>query len=463
MFLKKASIVSTVAVAAVATSVSAVSAAESNAVATSAFTINGVSANLHTFSANGATQVALRELGTQLGAGVTAGSDGYTVELNGHVVELKLNSKVAKVDGVDQQWSAPVSKVGDAAYADLKALVEALGASLEAGQDGTTWIDANLLQGADRVQWLDANRLIASQDTEDGRVDYLVNAKTGSFVKLSLAAGASELAIAPNGHVAAYTNEAGEVYIVELNSRLSFKVSADTNIKPELVWAADSSAIYFLQGDKGSVIAKLDLKAEKISVILDDKVDYKSNLGVSNDGKTFTYTVTKPGTVVADANKPVDEDDVSIDTKGTEPQVYAYTVDPSNKDNKPVQLTTSTDNKVFFSTAADGSSVSFVSVGTDDAALSKLLSVAKDKTTKTLFDKADVYDAAQSGSSLILLTAGEGDNEAIYEVDASGNSKLLYSVSGNVSEVVAKDGALAIVDDGRVYVNVGGQWKPTTR
>lgn len=463
MFLKKASIVSTVAVAAVATSVSAVSAAQSNAVATSAFTINGVPGNLHTFSANGATQVALRELGKQLGAGVKAGSDGYTVELNGHVVELKLNSKVVKVDGVDQQWSAPVSKVEGAAYVDLNALVEALGASLEADQDGTTWIDANLLQGADRVQWLDANRLIASQDTEDGRVDYLVNAKTGSFAKLSLAAGASDLVVAPNGYLAAYTSETGEVNVIDLNIGINYKVSTDTNIKPELAWAADSGSIYFLQGDKGSVIAKLNLKTREISVILEDKVDYKSNLGVSADGKTFTYTVTKPGTVVADASKPVDEDDVSIDTKGTEPQLYAYTVDPSNKDNKPVQLTTSTDNKVFFSTAADGSSVSFVSVGSDDAALSKLLSVAKDKTTKTLFDKADIFDAAQSGSNLVLLTAGQGDNEAIYEVDASGNSKLLYSVSGEVSEVAAKDGALAIVNDGRVYVNVNGQWKPTTR
>ncbi len=464
MFLKKASIVSAVAVTAVAVSASAVSAAQSNAVANSAYTVNGVSGNLHTFSANGTTQVALRELGTQLGASVEASSDGYTVELNGHVVELKLNSNVAIVDGESQAWGTPVSKVDGAAYVDLNALAEALGATVEQDQDGTTWIDANLLEGVDHVQWLDASRLIASQDTDEGRVDYLVNAKTGSYVKLNLAAGASDLVVAPNGHIAAYTNDAGEIFVIELNSRLSFKVSKDTNIKPELLWSSDSSTIYFLQGDKGSVIAKLDLKEEKTSVILDDKVDYKSNLGVSADGKTFTYAVTKPGAVVADASKPVEDDDVAIDMKGTEPQAFAYTVDPSIKDNKAVQLTSTTDNKVFFQAAADGGSVRFVSVGTDDASISKLVSVAKDKTLKTLFDKADVYDATPSGGSIILLTAGQGDNQAIYEVDpATGSSKLLYNVSGTVSEVVAKDGQIAIVDNGRVFVNVGGHWKPTTR
>ncbi|MFD0673462.1 hypothetical protein [Cohnella sp. GCM10027633] len=453
MFLKKASIVTAVAAAALATTVSAVSAASDPAtkaieVVSTAYTINGVSANIHTFVANGKTQASLWELSGKLGASVDARSDGYTVTLNGNSLDLKLNENVTKVAGKP--------------YVELVSFVQTLGALIESDATGATWIDAQLLGSVDRVQWLDGNRLIASQDTEEGRVDYLVNAKLGSYVKLSLAAGASDLVVAPNGHVAAYTNDAGEIYLIELNSRLTFKVSADTNIKPELVWSSDSKTIYFLQGDKATVVAKLDLELEKISTVFDDKVEYKANLGVSTDGKTFTYTVTKPGAVVADANKPVENDDVTIDTKNTEPQVFAYTVDPSVKDNKAVQLTSTATNKVFFAPAADGSSVTFVNVGADDAAVSTLVSVAKDKTVKTVFDKADIYEATQSGGNLILLTAGEGDKQAIYEVDAAGNSKLLYTVSADVTDVIAKNGALAIVDNGRVFVNVDGHWKPTT-
>ena len=58
--------------------------------------------------------------------------------------------------------------------------------------------------------------------------------------------------------------------------------------------------------------------------MLDDKVDYKSNLSVSADGRIFIYTVIKPGAVTADGSKPVDSDDVAIDMTGTEPQVYSF-------------------------------------------------------------------------------------------------------------------------------------------
>lgn len=453
MFLSKASIVTVIAAAALATTASAANAAtkpvtQAVEVASSVYTINGVSANIRTFVAEGKTQAALWELSGKLGASVDARSDGYTVTLNGNSLDLQLNVNVKKVAGVP--------------YVELESFLQSLGALIESDATGTTWIDAKLLGEVDRVQWLDANRLIASRDTEDGRIDYLVDAKTGRYAKLNLAPGASELVVAPNGQVAAYTNAAGEIHIIALGSHLTMKVSSDTSIKPELVWSADSKTIYFLQGDKGTVVSSLDLKSEKMSTVFEDKVDYKANLGVSADGKTFTYTVTKPGAVVADANKPVEDDDVAIDTKGTEPQLFAYTVNPSVKDNKAVQLTSTATNKVFFAPAADGSSVTFVNVGSDDAAQSTLVKVAKDKTVKTVFDQADIYEAAQSGSSIILLTAGEGDNQAIYEIDAAGNSKLLYKVSGDVTDIIAKNGALAIIENGRVYVNVSGHWKPTT-
>lgn len=323
----------------------------------------------------------------------------------------------------------------------------------------TANMDSNLLADVDRVQWANASKLIAFKDTENGRENYLINAATGSYRRLNLDADGSDLVVNPQGNVAAFTNAAGEIWLFNLNDLFLRKLSKDTNIKPELVWAADGESLYFLQGDKGSVISQIRISDGVITKVLDDKVDYKANLGVSADGKTFTYTVTKPGAVVADASKPIENDDVTIDMKGTEPQLFSYTL----KAEKPVQLTTSTDDKVFFVPAADGSSVAYVSVSADEAAKSTVVSVSKDKTVKTLFDKADVYEAEPSGNGLVVLAAGEGDKQAIYEVDAAGNSKVLFTVSADVTDVEAKDGALAIIDNGIVYVNSNGQWKPITR
>ncbi|RKP54980.1 hypothetical protein D7Z26_07005 [Cohnella endophytica] len=471
MLLKKASMVSVLALAVGVSAVGVASAAtvtkaSAVQVINSAYIVNGVSVNLSTFFEKGKTLVSVKELSTRLGASLQALKGGIVqAKLNGHLVELKLDSTSIKVDGVEQKLSVPVKAVKGTTYVELKSYVQALGAQFAKDASGATWIDANLLADVDHIQFADPSTIIASLENETGRVDYLINAQTGKYASLLDAADASELVVSPNGVRAAYTKSTGEVYVINLGSKTSSLISADTSIKPELVWSADGSALYFLQGDKGSVIAKLDVTSGTISKILDDKVDYKANLGVSADGKTFTYTVTKPGAVVADANKPVDADDVTIDMKGTEPQIFLFVNDPSIKDNKPTQLTTAADDKVFIQAAADGSSVTYVSVSADDNVKSTLVQVSKDKTVKTLFADKDVYQATLSNGKWYVLTEGNGSNQFIYEIDpATGTAKQIYTVSDSVSEIVVKAGApFAVINNGHVYVDIDGHWKPTTR
>ncbi|BBI34936.1 stalk domain-containing protein [Cohnella abietis] len=470
MLLKKASIVSVLALAVGVSSVGAVSAATVTKasvvqVNSSAFIVNGVPVNINTFIEKGKTLVGIRDLSNKLGADIQTEKSNITVSLNGSTVEMKLNSKVIDADGVEITLEVPVKSLKGTGYVELQAFVEALGGHFLKDDSGNIWLDADLLGGVDHIQWLDSARLIASQETDSGRLDFLVDALSTKYEKLRIVQDASDLILAPNGTKAAYTNAAGEVYVYDFNAKSESKVSSDTSIKPELVWSADSSAIYFLQGDKGSVIAKLDLAAGTISKILEDKVDYKANLDVSIDGKTFTYTVTKPGAVVADGSKPVESDDVTIDMKGTEPQIFAYTVDPSIKDNKAVQLTTSTDDKVFIHAAADGSSVSYVAVSDDAAAKSILVTVGKDKTVKTLFAEKDIFEATYAAGKWYLLTEGTASSQFVYEVDsATGAAKQLYTVSDSVSEVVAKAGSpIAVINDGKVFLSNNGLWKPTTR
>ncbi|MFC5405430.1 stalk domain-containing protein [Cohnella soli] len=473
MLLKKASIVSVIALAVGVSAVSAASAApvatatKASAVKISKFgyIVNGVPVSLSVFFEKGRTLVSVKELSDKLGADIQSANGVVTVKLNDHVATFKAGSNELNVDGVAVKLDVVVKSVNGSTFIDMRDFVGALGGSFNKDVTGATWIDADLVSDVDHVQWANASKLIASQETETGRIDYLVDAVTGQYTKLLNAADASDLVVAPNGDKAAYTNAAGEVFVIDLASKNATKVSTDTSIKPELVWAADASAIYFLQGDKGSVIAKLDLADGKITKILEDKVDYKSNLDVSTDGKTFTYAVTKPGAVVADANKPVEDDDVAIDMKGTEPQLFQFVVDPAVKDAKAVQLTTSTDDKVFIHAAADGSSVTYVSASDDANVKSKLLQVGKDKTVKTLFDAKDVYQATLSNGKWYLLTEGDGSSQSVYEVNAAtGSANVIGTVSEGVTEIVAKSGApLAVINDGILSVNVNGLWKPTSR
>jgi hypothetical protein len=401
-------------------------------------------------------------LSSKLGAKLQPVKGGVQATLNGHTIELQTNSNTIKVYVLKQPLAVPVKAVNGTTYVELKAYIQALGAQFSKDASGTTWIDANLLANVDHIQWVDSTSLIASQENETGRVDFLVNAQTGKYQQLLDAADASELVVAPNATKAAYTNADGEVFVIDLSTKVSTKVSADINIKPELVWSADGSSLFFLQGDKGTVINKLDLATGTISKVLDDKVDYKANLDVSADGKIFTYTVTKPGAVVADATKPVENDDVSIDMKGTEPQVFMF--DSSVTDGKPVQLTTSADDKVFIHAAADGSNVAYASVS-DTGVRSTLNLVYKDKNSKIVFSDKDVYQAVLSGGNWYLLTAGDANNQFIYKVDpATGVAKQLKTVSEAVSDIVVKEGApIAVIANGHVLVDVNGHWKPTTK
>ncbi|MFC5704341.1 stalk domain-containing protein [Cohnella faecalis] len=463
MSMKK-TISSTVLAAALGvTVVGAVNAASAVNVQSTIYSVNGIEASIETISQNGKTLASVRDLGEALGADITFAGSIVTVTLNGHTVVLSKNSDNISVDGIAQKLTAPVTNVKYKNYIELDAYIKSLGGTVELDASGVASIETTgeLLEDADRVDWLDVNRLIVSKDTEAGRVDYLLNVHTGKFEELLNNPNASELVVSPNGKKAAFTDNTGAVYVIDLATKASAQVSADTNIKPELVWSADSNSIYFLQGDKGSVIVKLDTADGKLTKVLEDKVDYKSNLNVSSNGNLFTYIVTKPGAVTAPSDKPVDADDVAIDTTGTEPQIYSF--DATEKDGKPVKLTTNSEDKVFFQASDDGHFAYFVSVPTDGNSV--LSSVGKSQALKVLLGDKDVLQSLIIGGKAYVLTSGPAGSNLISIVDTlTGESKLLYTVSDSVSEIaVSAGGLIAIVQDGKTYVNESGNWKQVTR
>lgn len=424
--------------------------------------VNDQSVQIRSIQANGSTLVSLRDLGAASGAlFVVNVKSGVTAYIHGHSIEFHAGSNEALVDGEQVELQQAVENVNGSYYISAEDFLSVF--DVEGGQDdaGQLWIDAVERIHADSISWINAGQLLASQLTDEGRTDYIVDAKTGSYSKLFSSDSASDLTFSQDGTKAAYTDDNGIVYVIDLTSKTfaSKAISSDITIKPELVWSADGKSIYFLQGDKGTVIQQLNVADGTLKKILDDKVDYKTNLSVSADGTKFYYTVIKPGTVTADATKPVDADDVAIDNTGSEPQLYFY--DASAATPAPVKLTTTTDDKAFVGAAADGSAAYYVS--SVDGKPSSLVSVAKDKTIKTLIGDKDVLQATQAGSKIYALTDA-GDKTALNVVDTTtGAVTLIGNIDGNVSDVIASAGTpVAVVIDDQTFVVDGQSLKKVT-
>lgn len=464
--MKKALVVSMVATVVGTSVVSAVSAAPAvkpaavpAQVQISMLTINGSTIPVHSIVKNGETLVSLRDVIKAIGAQAEVHSGTTTIKLNDHTVILKNSSQQIVVDGVKSNLAQPVTIIAGTSYVALRPLVSGLGGTIGKRGGVLEISTVPLLEEAENPRFAGAGKLIVSKSDENGRTDYLVDTASGKYELLLTTNGGSDLVVSPSGDKAAYTNAEGAVYVLDLKTQASKLITSDNSIKPELVWSADGSAIYFLQGDKGSVIAKLNLADGAIVKVVEDKVDYKENLNVSADGKNFIYTVTTLGTVTSDTTN-IDEDNVTIDFSSNQQQIFAYNTD--NEKPEAVKLTATTDDKVFV-WSADGQKAYYVSVpSTDEKAT--LLSVDSSQKTAKVFADYDVEQAILLNGMLYVLAAQDDSNSVIYSIDtATGKQTKLYTVSSDVSSISVGGSQIAIVENGRVLVGVGDSWRAVTR
>lgn len=464
--MKKVLVVSMVATVLGTSVVSAVSAAPAvkpaaNAaqVQNSTLTINGNSVVVRSIVKNGETLVSLRDVIKAIGAQAEVHSGTTVIKLNDHSVTLQNNSKQIVVDDVKVNLNQPVTIIGGTSYIALRPLVSGVGGTIVKRSGLLEISTVSLIDEVENPRFAGADKLIVSKNDNNGRNDYLVNTTSGKYELLLTTDGGSDLVISPNGDQAAYTNAEGAVYVIDLKTKASKLITSDNSIKPELVWSADGSAIYFLQGDKGSVIAKLNLADGAITKVVEDKVDYKENLNVSADGKKFIYTVTTLGTVTSDTTN-VDEDNVSIDFSSNQQQIFSY----NTGDSKPeaVKLTTSTDDKVFV-WSADGQKAYYVSVPSEDGKAS-LLSVDSSQKSTPVYAEYDVEQAILSGGTLYVLAAQDDSNSVILSIDpVTGKQTKLYTVSSDVSSIAVAGTQISVVENGRVLVQADGSWRAVTK
>ncbi|MEC0108694.1 stalk domain-containing protein [Paenibacillus taichungensis] len=464
--MKKVLVVSMVATVLGTSVVSAVSAAPAvkpaaNAaqVQNSTLTINGNSVVVRSIVKNGETLVSLRDVIKAIGAQAEVHSGTTVIKLNDHSVTLQNNSKQIVVDDVKVNLNQPVTIIGGTSYIALRPLVSGVGGTIVKRNGLLEISTVSLIDEVENPRFAGADKLIVSKNDNNGRNDYLVNTTSGKYELLLTTDGGSDLVISPSGDQAAYTNAEGAVYVIDLKTKASKLITSDNSIKPELVWSADGNAIYFLQGDKGSVIAKLNLADGAITKVVEDKVDYKENLNVSADGKKFIYTVTTLGTVTSDTTN-VDEDNVSIDFSSNQQQIFSY----NTGDSKPeaVKLTTSTDDKVFV-WSADGQKAYYVSVPSEDGKAS-LLSVDSSQKSTPVYAEYDVEQAILSGGTLYVLAAQDDSNSVILSIDpVTGKQTKLYTVSSDVSSIAVAGTQISVVENGRVLVQADGSWRAVTK
>jgi len=461
MSMKKSFAAAILAAAIGASPAAAVSAAGGQpAIATGSFSVNGQAASVRTIVYEDATLVSVRDVATLLGGEISFSAGGRaSVKLNGITIDLKSGSDQAVVDGTPVTLDHPLINIKGTTFIDGQAFLAAFG--FEASdEDGILSVELReRLDPVDEVRWLNAERLIASRQTGDGRTDYLVNAATGEYTELLSTADSSALTISPDGKQAAYADGDGIVHLVDLATKQAVKASSDASIKSELQYGADGN-LYFIQGDKMAVIARLNPADGTVTKVLDDKVENKANLIVSADGTKFAYTVVKTGKVKADASKPVEEDDVAIDMTGTEPQIYLF--DASVKDGKPVQLTTSLDDKVDL-IWAEGS-IYYISASTDPNILSGLAAVDASKNIRSVFIEEDVQQAVYAGGSIYVLSLGARGAQHVYAIDpATGAKRLVAGVPDTVSGIAANGSTIAVFDGGTVKVLADGSWVAVTK
>ncbi|THF79983.1 hypothetical protein E6C55_11225 [Cohnella fermenti] len=422
------------------------------------FLVNGSSASFRVVTKNGETLVSIRDVAKAIGANIAVHNGALTVTLNGHTVEAKLSANQITADGAAVSLKQPIQLVEGSTYMAVRPLVNGLGGTVALNGTQVVISTVKLVEGAENPRFVSASKLLVSTVQESGRTDYLVDAASGKSDVLLTSTDKSDLVVSPDGKQAIFSDSEGLLYLINLSTKAVSKLSEDNNIKPELVWSPDSSTVYFLQGDKGSVIAKINVASGEITKILEDKVDYKSSLNVSADGTKFVYAVTTLGSVTADSTN-VDEDNVAIDYSTNQIQIFSF--DSSVTDGKPVQLTKGTDDKVFIA-SADGKTATYVSVANENSN-AVLVSVGASGTALNLYSERDVLESVQYGGKLYVLAADSDSENGIYEVTSTGAAKQLYAVSAEVTSIVVSEFGIAVVRDGQVLVRSGNAWTAITK
>ncbi|GIO34703.1 MULTISPECIES: LpqB family beta-propeller domain-containing protein [Paenibacillus] len=433
------------------------------AVTSERIVVNGQEKSVSMLQAGNGKLIALADLAKIYGAAVTSSKGAVTVSTgkNGHSLQLQTGSKTFKLDGEARTFSAAPIMQDNRAFVELKPVVTALGGEIIAAGQTLQILTAERVAGSFASASFDAKgQVIAVKEDADPAQVYRLNSDYSSSLLFS-DPNASNMAISPNGDLAAYTDDNGQLYLLNLDGGQPHKLGADTSVKTDLTWTADGKKIYFVQGDKQEKISCVSVDTGMITEILADKVENKSEVRVSADEKKITYIVNVTG--VAQSDKDSTEDSLKIDYSGAGEQIY--TLEIGVKNAKPVALTASGDNKLYPAYLSNGS-VAFLSADADNPnAKGAIKAVSASGIAQDLIADVDVTISAASPTGNLVAAGITADGSyKVYSL-AAGVKTEVYETKEDITGVaISDDGTrVAVVADGKVFVIQNGKASQITK
>lgn len=354
-------------------------------------------------------------------------------------LEYKANSGVAVINGKKTKISLAPRLVGKTLFIDANAFVKALGGDFLPLQKGHFLSTEGLVKGDTYdPQWVNNSTiLVTNEDDQDSRTLLL----STSSKKVVYTVNATELVVSPNGKQAIYADENGIAHLVDLLAKKEKTLNAeDDSVKSEFVWSKDGQTVYFLSGDKLDQVGSMNVTDGTVKTILSDKVNYKSDLHLSVDGKKLLYVVSKEGETKFNEDGTV----ADIDMTGTEQQLYQINL--ADATPTTVAMTSTTDNKLFPGFLSNGDIV-YLSAEADNDNLPELKVIKEDKTITSLVSNKDILSSMVTADGEVLILVAESNGySVIYKVDPS--TKKLFKVA----QTKLKLTSFTISNDGKSIV-----------
>ncbi|ASA23832.1 stalk domain-containing protein [Paenibacillus donghaensis] len=427
---------------------------------TGAWTVNGTPVVLSTIDSGGYKLYSLSELADELGANLIMGANSF--ELNDskglHNVHIQLGSKSYQVDGAAQEFTVAPVTFNNKTYVELTRVVEALGGELQADEKSLMSF-ARPEGGFDGLRWTAAGYLIANSSDAEAATLFRFSTQPGNYEVFSSNESAADFAVSKDGQWGAFNDGTGILNLMNLNNGVIRTLGTDNSVKTDLVWSQDGTKILFIQGDKQEKIASISVETGEVKSVLADKVENKSELRISADGKAAVYIVNVTGVAKNDADST--EDSLTVDFSKAGEQLFK--LDLTAKDAKPAALTTTPDNKLYPEILADGSIV-YLSADPEGNTANTLKTIQADGTIVDFaLDAEATWSTGVNGGLVVSGLTADGGT-IIYSI-TNGARTELFRTAEDVSEAaVSQDGSkLAVVSGGLVWTVENGKATQLTK
>ncbi|KOO46776.1 copper amine oxidase N-terminal domain-containing protein [Priestia koreensis] len=396
---------------------------------------DGITSKSRALTMNKVTLFSVKDVATSLGAKlkfdaktqtVTLSKGKWTATFQALKDEIKLNGHVTKATNVPFVYK-------NVFYAHPADIVQALGGELSVEPDNKWFVASEgFVRGSVfDAQWLNEDSILVTHDQEQATTK-IMNVQTKKVIHEFKE---DELTVSPNGRQAAYTDEDGYIHVVDLSSYKDRILNDNDEIKVELTWSKDSNRLYYINGKDNENISMVRVSDGAITKLLEDKLKYKSDLRLSNDESTVIYTASKEAeTSYTDDDKT---DVGSIDTSGTEPQLYK--VDLHATEKKAIKLTTTKDNKMFSFFDSKGN-VGYVSFDLEDEKKLPTLKLMVNGKVKNVLSGKSIQFISRQENALYVVIKEKGWNYVCTFNSANSSLNKMVSVKEDITAIsVSKD------------------------